>query len=181
MPDHMDVVMDETRKARIERILRVDHAGELGAKRIYEGQLAVLGNHPVAAEIEHMKEQEQHHLDTFENLLNDHEARPSVMSPLWNGAGFMLGAVTAAMGPKAAMACTIAVEEVIGEHYQDQVNQLDADHDDLRQILSQFRDEELEHRDTAIDHDGEDAVGYPVMRRVIQAGCRTAIKLAERF
>ena len=96
----------------------------------------MLGNHPVAAEIEHMKEQEQHHLDTFENLLNDHEARPSVMSPLWNGAGFMLGAVTAAMGPKAAMACTIAVEEVIGEHYQDQVNQLDADHDDRRSSTS---------------------------------------------
>ncbi|MGC6484274.1 MAG: demethoxyubiquinone hydroxylase family protein [Candidatus Puniceispirillales bacterium] len=173
--------MTETTKERIERILRVDHAGELGAKRIYEGQLAVLGHHPVAEEIEHMKEQEQHHLDTFENLLNDYEARPSVMSPLWNSAGFVLGAVTAAMGPKAAMACTIAVEEVIGEHYQDQVNQLDDSHEDLKKILAQFRDEELEHRDTAIDHDGEDAVGYPVMRQIIQAGCRTAIKLAERY
>ena len=103
----------------------------------------MLGNHPVAAEIEHMKEQEQHHLDTFENLLNDHEARPSVMTPLWNGAVLCWGAVTAAMGPKATMACTIAVEEVIGEHYQDQVDQLDADHDDLRQILSQFRTKSL--------------------------------------
>lgn len=171
----------EKTKDRIERILRVDHAGELGAKRIYEGQLAVLGNHPVAEEIEHMKDQEQHHLDTFENLLNEYEARPSVMSPFWNGAGFVLGAVTAAMGPKAAMACTIAVEEVIGEHYQDQVNELDDSHAELKEILAQFRDEELEHRDTAINHDGEDAVGYPVMRRIIQTGCRTAIKLAEKY
>ena len=173
--------MTENTKDKIDRILRVDHAGELGAKRIYEGQLAVLGNHPVASEIEHMKEQEQHHLDTFENLLNEHEARPSVMTPLWNGAGFVLGAITASMGPKAAMACTIAVEEVIGEHYQDQVDELDNDQKELREILSQFRDEELEHRDTAVDHDGEEAVGYPVMRQIIQAGCRTAIKLAERF
>jgi len=108
-----------TDRQDIARFLRVDHAGELGAKRIYEGQIAVLKDHPVAEEIQHMKEQEQVHLDTFENLLNDYEVRPSVLTPFWNAAGFALGAVTAAMGPKAAMACTIAVEEVIGEHYQD--------------------------------------------------------------
>ena len=126
-----------------------------------------------------MKEREQHHLDTFENLLNDHgTAIGDVTAVEW--CWFHARCRDRRDGPKAAMACTIAVEEVIGEHYH-QVNQLDADHDDLRQILSQFGDEELEHRDTAIDHDGEDAVGYPVMRRVIQAGCRTAIKLAERF
>ena len=166
----------------IGRFLRVDHAGELGAKRIYEGQIAVLRNHPVAAEIQHMKDQEQVHLDTFENLLNDYEVRPSVLTPFWNVAGFALGAATAAMGAKAAMACTIAVEEVIGEHYQNQAEALDSDEDkDLRAIIAQFRDEELEHRDTAIDHDGEDAVGYPVLRQVIQTGCRAAIRLAERF
>jgi len=165
----------------IDRFLRVDHAGELGAKRIYEGQIAVLKNHPVAAEIEHMKEQEQEHLDTFENLLNDYQVRPSVMTPFWNVAGFALGAVTAAIGPKAAMACTIAVEEVIGEHYHDQAESLDDDEADLRATLLKFRDEELEHRDTAVDHDGEQAVGYPVMRRIIQVGCRTAIKLAEKY
>jgi len=165
----------------IDQILRVDHAGEVGARRIYEGQLAILGNHPVAPEIEHMKDQEQHHLDTFENLLREHEVRPSVFSPLWNGAGFLLGAVTAAMGPKAAMACTIAVEEVIGEHYDKQVKSLDDSHAELKATLAQFRDEELEHRDTARDHDGEKAIGYPVMRRIIQAGCRTAIRVAERY
>lgn len=165
----------------IDRFLRVDHAGELGAKRIYEGQIAVLKNHPVAEEIQHMKDQEQEHLDTFENLLNDYQVRPSVMTPFWNVAGFALGAVTAAMGPKAAMACTIAVEEVIGEHYNDQASTLDDDEAELRATLLKFRDEELEHRDTAVDHDGEQAVGYPVMRQIIQVGCRTAIKLAERY
>ena len=165
----------------IARFLRVDHAGELGAKRIYEGQIAVLKDHPVAEEIQHMKEQEQVHLDTFENLLNDYEVRPSVLTPFWNAAGFALGAATAAMGPKAAMACTIAVEEVIGEHYQAQAEVLEDDEAELRSTIAQFRDEELEHRDTAVDHDGEHAVGYPVMRKIIQAGCKTAIKLAERI
>ena len=165
----------------IARFLRVDHAGELGAKQIYKGQIAVLKNHPVAEEIQHMKDQEQVHLDTFENLLNDYEVRPSVLTPFWNAAGFALGAATAAMGPKAAMACTIAVEEVIGEHYQAQAETLGDDEVELRATIAQFRDEELEHRDTAIDHDGEKAVGYPVMRKIIQAGCRSAIKLAERI
>ncbi|MGB1035736.1 MAG: demethoxyubiquinone hydroxylase family protein [Candidatus Puniceispirillales bacterium] len=163
----------------VSRYLRVDHAGELGARRIYEGQLAVLGNHPVAAEIRHMRDQEQEHLDTFEELLNEYQVRPTLLSPLWNGAGFILGAVTAAMGPKAAMACTIAVEEVIGTHYDKQAKSL-KDEDALVETLERFRDEELEHRDIAKDHDGEQAMGYPVMRRIIQAGCRAAIKLAER-
>ena len=163
----------------VSRCLRVDHAGEVGARRIYEGQLAVLGAHPVAEEIRHMRDQEEEHLDTFSSLLNDYEVRPSLLSPLWNGAGFMLGAVTAAMGPKAAMACTIAVEEVIGTHYDRQAKSLENE-DDLVETLERFRDEELEHRDIAKDHDGEDAIGYPIMRRVIQAGCRVAIKLAER-
>ena len=126
-----------------------------------------------------MRDQEQEHLDTFENLLNEYQVRPSLLSPLWNGAGFVLGAVTAAMGPKAAMACTIAVEEVIGTHYDKQAKSL-KDEDELATTLERFRDEELEHRDIAKDHDGEQAIGYPVMRRVIQAGCRAAIKLAER-
>ena len=163
----------------VSRYLRVDHAGELGARRIYEGQLAVLGSHPVAEEIRHMRDQEQEHLDTFENLLNEYQVWPSLLSPFWNGAGFVLGAVTAAMGPKAAMACTIAVEEVIGTHYDKQAKSLKGE-DELAATLERFRDEELEHRDIAKDHDGEQAIGYPVMRRVIQAGCRAAIKLAER-
>ena len=167
----------------ISRALRVDHAGETGARRIYEGQLAVLGNHPVAEEIRHMRDQEQEHLDTFDALLNEYEVRPSLLSPFWNGAGFVLGAMTAAMGSKAAMACTIAVEEVIGTHYDRQAKSIPKSHQDesaLVKTLERLRDEELEHRDIAKDHDGEQAIGYPIMRRVIQAGCRVAIKVAER-
>ena len=100
----------------IERFLRVDHAGERAAQQIYRGQLAILRNHSSGPEIQHMMEQEIEHLQTFERLLNERRVRPSVLDPVWGAAGFALGAVTAAMGPKAAMACTIAVEEVIGEH-----------------------------------------------------------------
>ena len=164
---------------KISRYLRVDHAGELGARRIYEGQLAVLGDHPLAEEIRHMKDQELEHLNTFETLLNEYEVRPSLLTPLWNGAGFALGAITAAMGAKAAMACTIAVEEVIGGHYDRQAKSLDND-DPLVKTLIRLRDEELEHKDIAEDHGGTEAIGYPVMRQVIQAGCRLAIKVAER-
>lgn len=168
-------------KARLAEFLRVNHAGERAAQTIYKGQLAILRGHEHEAEIQHMMEQEVEHLETFDRLLNDYKVRPSALDPLWGAAGFALGAVTAAMGPKAAMACTIAVEEVIGEHYDDQAKSLDDDEADLRATLLKFRDEELEHRDTAVDHDGEQAVGYPVMRQIIQVGCRTAIKLAERY
>ena len=128
-------------------------------------------------------EQEQAHLDTFDALLNVYKVRPSIFDPLWGTAGFILGATTAAMGPKAAMACTIAVEEVIGEHYAYQVEHLKAGsrEPELTQTLERFRDEELEHRDIAIDHNGRDATGYPVLRQIIQTGCRAAIKIAEKL
>jgi ubiquinone biosynthesis monooxygenase Coq7 len=104
-----------------------------------------------------------------------------LLDPLWGAAGFALGVATAAMGPKAAMACTIAVEEVIGEHYQKQAENLGTDEADLKKIVEKFRDDELEHRDIAIDHDGENAKHYDLLRAVIQRGCRTAIKVAERL
>ncbi len=166
----------------LDRFLRVNHAGERAAQTIYKGQLALLRGHPQAAEIQHMMEQEQEHLDTFDALLNDYRVRPSFFDPLWGAAGFVLGATTAAMGPKAAMACTIAVEEVIGEHYAHQVAHLKAEsrEPELTRTLERFRDEELEHRDIAIEHDGRDATGYPVLRQIIQTGCRVAIKIAEK-
>ena len=175
--------MTEEMKSRIDRFLRVDHAGELGAKRIYQGQLAVLKNHPVAPEIEHMKEQEQHHLDTFENLINEYQTRPSVLTPLWNGAGFMLGAVTAAMGPKAAMACTAAVEAEIDAHYAAQLDELEtiSDEEDLTAAITKFRADEAGHRQTALDAGAEDAPGYDVMSRIIRLGCKAAIRVSERF
>ncbi|MDA7598943.1 demethoxyubiquinone hydroxylase family protein [Alphaproteobacteria bacterium] len=165
----------------IERFLRVDHAGERAAQQIYKGQLAILRNHSSGAEIQHMMEQEIEHLEKFEELLNEREVRPSLLDPVWGAAGFALGVATAAMGPKAAMACTIAVEEVIGEHYAKQADALDDDEAELRTTIAKFRDDELEHRDIAIAHDGREARHYTILRNVIQQGCRTAIKVAERF
>ena len=169
-------------KARLAEFLRVNHAGERAAQTIYKGQLAVLKGHEHEAEIQHMMEQEVEHLETFDKLLNEYEVRPSVLDPLWGAAGFALGAVTAAMGPKAAMACTIAVEEVIGEHYHKQVEALHAadQEPELKETLASFRDEELEHRDIARDNKGEEATAYPLLRAIIQQGCRTAIKIAEK-
>ena len=169
-----------TSRHDIERILRVDHAGERAAQQIYKGQLAVLANHEMADEIRHMMDQEVEHLETFDSLLNERQVRPSLLDPLWGAAGFTLGVVTAAMGPKAAMACTIAVEEVIGEHYQKQADILGEDERELQATVERFRDEELEHRDIAVEHDGREARHYSLLRKVIQRGCRTAIKIAEK-
>ena len=169
-----------TSRRDIERFLRVDHAGERAAQQIYKGQLAVLANHEMADEIRHMMDQEVEHLETFDSLLNERQVRPSLLDPLWGAAGFTLGVVTAAMGPKAAMACTIAVEEVIGEHYQKQADILGEDERTLQATVERFRDEELEHRDIAVEHDGREARHYSLLRKVIQRGCRTAIKIAEK-
>ncbi len=170
-----------TSRRNIERFLRVDHAGERAAQQIYKGQLVVLRNHSSGAEIQHMMEQEIEHLETFEHLLNERQVRPSLLDPVWGAAGFALGLVTASMGPKAAMACTIAVEEVIGEHYAKQAEKLDSDEADLHATISRFRDEELEHRDIAVAHDGREARHYTILKNVIQGGCRAAIKVAEKL
>ena len=169
-----------TNSRDIARFLRVDHAGERAAQQIYRGQLAVLRDHSSGPEIQHMMEQEVEHLETFEDLLNERGVRPSLLDPLWGVAGYTLGFVTAKMGPKAAMACTIAVEEVIGEHYAKQAEQLGKDESALHETISRFRDEELEHRDIAVEHDGREARHYAMLRSVIQTGCRAAIRIAER-
>lgn len=175
--------MTQIKKASplIDEILRVDHAGEYGAARIYEGQLAVLGKGAVGDTIRHMKEQEQHHLDTFNKLIPERGARPTVLHPLWHVAGYALGVGSALLGPKAAMACTVAVEEVIQEHYQEQIDQLPDEEKALKQTLQQFRDEEEAHHDTGVEHGGRDVVGYPLMRAAIRAGSKTAIALSKRF
>ena len=172
---------DLTKSDLVERFIRVNHAGEFGAKRIYEGQLSVLKNTKDAAVIEHMKDQEMHHLETFEKLIVERKVRPTVLHPLWNAAGFALGVSTALLGPKAAMACTVAVEEVIDEHYAHQAAQLIEDESELKEIIDRFRGEELEHRDTAIEFGGETTLGYPVLRRAIRAGSKLAIWLSERL
>ena len=170
-----------TNRADLERYIRVDHTGERAAQQIYRGQLVVLGEHEMGDEIRHMMEQEVEHLETFDTLINERKVRPSFLDPVWGAAGFALGLVTAAMGPKAAMACTIAVEEVIGEHYQKQAENLGSDEASLKKTIERFRDEELEHRDIAVDYKGREARHYKMLRDVIQTGCRTAIKIAEKI
>ncbi len=165
----------------IDRIIRVDHAGEFGAVRIYEGQYAVLKNTEEAGTIEHMKEQEEVHRKKFEQLLAERRVRPTVLTPLWNVAGFALGAGTALLGKEAAMACTEAVEEVIDEHYRHQLEQLGEDEADLRATIKQFRDEEIEHRDIARAKGAAEAPGYEVLTTAVKAGSKLAIWLSSRI
>lgn len=162
-------------------MIRVDHAGEYGACRIYQGQLAVLGKSDKAPVIEHMAEQEKRHLETFSKLVAERRVRPTALLPLWHVAGFALGAGTALLGEKAAMACTVAVEEVIDEHYRGQIEALDGDDPELGDTCEEFRQEELEHRDTGIEHDAEQAPGYELLTGAIKRGSRLAIWLSERF
>jgi ubiquinone biosynthesis monooxygenase Coq7 len=171
---------DLTEAERIDRILRVDLAGEYGARRIYEGQLAVLGARADAAPIRAMHEQEKRHLETFERLLVERRARPSALTPLWHVAGFALGAATAMLGREAAMACTVAVEEVIDEHYARQAAALGATEPALRETIEEFRQDERHHRDTGLAEGAAQAPGYPLLTGAIRAGSRLAIWLAER-
>lgn len=174
---------DPQGKQQIDRIVRVDHAGEYGATRIYAGQIAVLGErHPAAPELHHMLEQEQEHLDTFEKLIVERRVRPTALTPVWHIAGFALGAATALLGEKAAMACTVAVEETIDEHYAGQARALEGlpDEAELKSVVEKFREDELEHRDTALAHGAERAPAYPALSAVIKAGSRLAIWLSER-
>lgn len=171
---------EPTGKALIDRMIRVDQAGEYGAKRIYEGQLAVLRDSPNRALIEHMAEQEREHLETFDRLIVERGVRPTALNPLWHFAGFAVGAGTALLGEKAAMACTVAVEEVIEEHYADQAAKLGDDEADLKATIQKFRDEELEHRDIGLEKEAEQAPAYRLLTAVIKRGSRAAIWMAER-
>ncbi len=165
----------------IARMIRVDHAGEYGAARIYAGQLAVLGRRPTAPLLREMQEQERQHLDTFAELIFQRRVRPTALLPLWHVAGFALGAATAALGERAAMACTVAVEEAIDAHYAAQIDQLDESEAGLRSTLTRFRQDELQHRDVGLQHGAEQAPGYRLMSAAIKAGCRLAIRISERI
>jgi 3-demethoxyubiquinol 3-hydroxylase len=172
---------DLTREQLVERIIRVDQAGEYGAVRIYEGQLAVLGGTESGRSIERMAASERKHLETFDRLMVSGRVRPTVLQPLWHVAGYALGAMTAALGPKAAMACTEAVEEVIDEHYARQVAQLGDDEADLRDICERYRQEEVEHGETAVRLGARETIAYRPLTEMVKAGSRAAIWLAERF
>jgi ubiquinone biosynthesis monooxygenase Coq7 len=171
---------DPDKAALLSRMIRVDHAGEYGAARIYAGQIAVLGHTDKGPILQHMKDQEQVHLDTFSAAIADRGVRPTALLPFWHVAGFVLGAGTALMGPRAAMACTVAVEEVIDEHYAEQAAALGEDEKPLRDTIEQFRREEIEHRDIGLAHEAEKTPGYRILTAVIKAGCKVAIRLSER-
>ena len=169
---------------KIARMIRVDHAGEYGARRIYQGQLKVLGDDPELREtLEHMAEQEDVHLAYFEDQIVNRRIRPTALHPLWHVAGYMLGYGTAKIGPEAAMACTVAVEEVISEHYGKQLDALSESDDekDLRDHIAKFKAEEEEHHDIGLEHDAELAPLYRILTGAIKTGSRLAIKVAERI
>jgi 3-demethoxyubiquinol 3-hydroxylase len=171
-------------KSRLAEILRVDHAGELAAVHIYRGQAAVFGgtkNDALAQQFKHMEGEEQVHLDAFETLMREKQVRPTVMTPVWRLAALGLGVGTALLGEKAAHACTEAVESVIGEHYADQVREVEASDPELAAKLSQFRDDELGHHDRAVDQGAREATAYPLLSAVIKTGCRLAIRISEKI
>ena len=171
-----------TDKTILDEIIRVDHAGEYGATRIYDGQIAVFGkNSKIGKTIQHMADQEQEHIEKFNELLIEKRVRPTALLPVWNIAGFALGAGTALMGEKAAMACTVAVEKVIGEHYREQQDLLEDDEKELKKTIAKFEKDELEHHDIGLEHDAENAPGYKVMTKVIEIGCKAAIAISKKI
>lgn len=172
---------DPTPRETIARMIRVDHAGEYGAQRIYAGQLAVLKGTKHEPVLRHMQAQEQVHLDTFAKLIAERRVRPTALLPIWHVAGFALGAATALLGPRGAMACTVAVEEAIDEHYREQHEALGDEEAPLRDTIERFRQEELEHRDIGLENEAELAPAYRPLHAIIKAGCKVAIKISERI
>jgi len=171
-------------RTELHRMIRVDQAGEFGATRIYEGQLAVMGDRgPHSAEIRHMAAQEAEHRAKFDALLTRRGVRPTALHSLWSGAGYALGAATALLGPEAAMACTAAVETEIDKHYTEQLEKLQATGADpeLAEMIEAFRADERDHLDAAIANGAERAPAYPLLAGAIRLGCRIAIKVSERI
>ncbi|KAG9305154.1 hypothetical protein G9A89_010662 [Geosiphon pyriformis] len=174
-------------KSIIDAMIRVDHAGEVGADWIYRGQMAVLGKDKIVGPvIQEMWDQEKHHLTTFDDIIARHRVRPTFLRPLWESAGFILGAGTALLGKEAAMACTEAVETVIGEHYNDQLRELiklekSEEIAELTQIIQKFRDDELHHLDTAVNYNAQKAPLYGPLSFIINNGCKAAIWITTRI
>ena len=170
-------------KPHIQRMIRVDQAGEFGATRIYEGQLAVMGDRgPHSGEIAAMARQEEGHRKRFDAMMAERGVRPTLLQPFWSAAGYALGAGTALLGPEAAMACTAAVETEIDKHYSDQLDRLEETGEDpeLAAMIHEFREDEREHRDAALEMGAEKAPAYPILSGLIRLGCRAAIKISER-
>jgi ubiquinone biosynthesis monooxygenase Coq7 len=171
---------DPDPRTLIERMIRVDHAGEYGAARIYDGQLAALGNRPVGETIRRMAEQERRHLEAFDRLVVARRVRPTALAPVWHATGFALGAASAMLGERAAMACTVAVEDVIQQHYAEQAEKLGDDEAELRATIEEFRADEIEHHDIGLADEAELAPGYRLLSEAVKAGSRLAIWLSTR-
>lgn len=165
-----------------DAMIRVDQAGEFGAARIYAGQLAVMGDRgPAARAIAGMAAQEERHRVFFDRMMAERGVRPTLLQPFWDVAGFALGAVTAAIGPEAAMACTAAVETEIDRHYSEQLEALGDSDPELSAAIADFQADEVEHRNTALASGAERAPAYPLMSAAIRLGCRLAIATAKRI
>ncbi|MSO96836.1 MAG: demethoxyubiquinone hydroxylase family protein [Rhodospirillaceae bacterium] len=172
---------DLSPEEKLARMIRVNQAGEYGAKRIYEGQLAVLGKTDSAPVLTEMLAQEEKHLERFNTIMRQRGVRPTALEPLWHAAGFALGAATALMGREAAMACTVAVEDVIGEHYAEQAASLGEDESELKSTIESFRADEMHHRDVSLENGAEQAPAYAALTGAIKAGTRLAIWLSKRI
>ena len=181
-----DLAGNSVIERRLHEMIRVDHAGEAGAVRIYEGQLAVFRaakpRARIVRDLEHMAEDEEVHLAAFNKIITERGVRPALLNPVWGAAGYAMGVATALMGEKAAHACTAAVEEVIDEHYRDQVRELDTEpaERDLRDMVEKFREEEVAHKEKALAEGAEETPGYPILSGAIKAACRLAIRVSEK-
>merc|ERR1712198_219476 len=176
---------DQLRRKMLEKIIRVDHAGEMGASFIYQGQMAVLKNTKSRELIQEMWDHEKAHLAKFEELLVEYQVRPTVLIPVWKLAGFTLGAGCSMLGEKGAMACTVAVEALVTKHYDDQVAEMISNNprldEKLIEVIKKFRDDEQSHHDIGLAHGAEDAPGYKFLTALIGFGCRNAIWISERI
>ena len=177
--------MEKTNQKILEEIIRVDHAGERGAIKIYEGQLLALKtikqDKVLKDTIEEMKEQEQEHLNYFEKEIQKRKIKPTYFLPLWDIMGVALGFGTAVLGKKAAMLCTASVEEVIDEHYLNQINQLDKSEKDLKKKITKFRQDEIDHKDIAYDEGATKKGPYLLLDKIIKTGSRIAINISEKI
>ena len=177
--------MKKTNKNKIEEFIRVDHAGERGAFKIYEGQLLALNNfvkdENLKKTIEKMKSHEKEHLDFFNKEIKKRNIKPTKLLPLWDLLGVGLGFGSAIIGKKATMLCTASVEEVIDEHYQNQINELDSDEKVLKEKIKKFRDDELHHRDIAYKQGASKKGLYAILDKIIKTGSKVAINISEKI
>ena len=177
--------MKKNNKKKIEEFIRVDHAGERGAIKIYEGQLLALNtfikNEELKKTIEEMKEHEKEHFEYFENEIKKRNIKPTRLLPLWDLLGVGLGFGTTILGKKAAMLCTASVEEVIQEHYADQIKQLEVDEKKLKDKITKFRDDELNHKDIAYEEGATKKGIYSILDKVIKTSSKIAIRISEKI